>query len=104
MPNYFKKCKSKEDAEKRYRELAKKLHPDVGGTDEDFKNLNFQYKEFLKNLEMPAEEIEVQEKPRRKIKIEIPKERQDEMIKSAGDFFRSAGETFVEIMLKKIGS
>ncbi len=37
------------DAKKRYKQLAKKLHPDVGGTDELFKMLNSIYNNILEH-------------------------------------------------------
>lgn len=37
------------EAKKVYKRLAKKLHPDVGGSDEEFKILNSVYNDFLKN-------------------------------------------------------
>ncbi len=37
------------EAKKVYKRLAKKLHPDVGGSDEEFKILNSIYNDFLEN-------------------------------------------------------
>lgn len=37
------------EAKKIYKRLAKKLHPDVGGSDEEFKILNSVYNDFLEN-------------------------------------------------------
>lgn len=39
-----------EEVKKRFRELAKKMHPDVGGTDEEFIALYEAYQEFIKNI------------------------------------------------------
>ena len=37
------------EAKKIYKTLAKKLHPDVGGSEEEFKILNSVYTDFLEN-------------------------------------------------------
>ena len=39
----FKDCKCLEDVKKRFRELAKKLHPDNGGSAEAFKAMKQEY-------------------------------------------------------------
>ena len=38
-----------ETAKRKFRELAKKLHPDIGGSSEDFTTLHKAYQEFVKN-------------------------------------------------------
>lgn len=43
MKNYFEGCKCAEDVKKRYYSLAKKLHPDNGGSVEQMKILNQQF-------------------------------------------------------------
>jgi hypothetical protein len=45
----FKGLEGINEAKKIYKELAKKLHPDVGGTDEQFKTLNKIYNDFIEN-------------------------------------------------------
>lgn len=47
--NYFEKCISVNDVKKRYKNLAKRLHPDLGGSDEQMKALNAQYEKCLEN-------------------------------------------------------
>lgn len=47
MKNYFENCNSQEEAKKIYRQLSMKYHPDMGGNNDDFIELNRQYKEFL---------------------------------------------------------
>lgn len=42
---------SKEDVQQRYRELVKQLHPDVGGSQEEFQNLQDAYKQACQLLE-----------------------------------------------------
>ena len=45
----FKNVSELAEAKKLYKKLAKKLHPDVGGTDEEFKILNNVYTDILQN-------------------------------------------------------
>ena len=47
LVNEFKEVEGINEAKKVYRKLAKKLHPDAGGTNEDFKLLNEVYNQFL---------------------------------------------------------
>ena len=44
--NYFKDCKSLDEAKKLYWSLAKQLHPDIGGTKEAFQDLQNQFESF----------------------------------------------------------
>lgn len=48
--NYFKECKSKEDAKKLYKKLAFKHHPDRGGDIETMKEINNQFDYFMENF------------------------------------------------------
>lgn len=48
MTNYFKDCKTQDDIKKIYRELAKKLHPDMGGSKDEMTELTRQYDEMIK--------------------------------------------------------
>lgn len=60
--NYFKEVKSMEELKQQYRQLAKKYHPDVGGTDEDMRAINAEYdalKEKLKGSEQESEEADL---------------------------------------------
>jgi len=55
---YFKDCKTAEDVKTRFKELAKKLHPDCGGNAEEFKKMIQEYEtafEKLKNIHTSAE-------------------------------------------------
>ena len=45
--NYFKDCKTEDDVKRIYRELAKKLHPDHGGSDELMRELTKQYESWI---------------------------------------------------------
>lgn len=36
---YFKGCRNLEEIKRKYKTLAKRLHPDAGGNDEDFQGL-----------------------------------------------------------------
>jgi hypothetical protein len=49
IKNEFKDIKGINEAKKVYKRLAKKLHPDVGGTEEAFKALNSIYNDILEN-------------------------------------------------------
>lgn len=45
MP-YFYECKTAEEAKAKYKELAKKLHPDKGGSAQAFKEMQAEYDRF----------------------------------------------------------
>lgn len=47
--NEFKEIQGINEAKKIYKQLAKKLHPDVGGSNELFKMLNKIYNDILEN-------------------------------------------------------
>lgn len=47
---YFEKCKTEEEAEIVFKDWVKKVHPDAGGSHEDFIELKNQYDEFLQEL------------------------------------------------------
>lgn len=54
---YFQNCKTAEDLKKAYFQAAKKLHPDNGGSAEEFKNMKAEYEnlfERLKNVHQTA--------------------------------------------------
>lgn len=44
--NYFKDCKNREEAKTIFRRLAKKLHPDHGGTHQEMMALTEQYEKY----------------------------------------------------------
>lgn len=50
MKNYFNNIETIEELKERYRKLAKKYHPDMGGSNEEFIEMNNQYEEIYKNL------------------------------------------------------
>ena len=55
---YFKDCKTAEDVKARFKDLAKKLHPDCGGDAEEFKKMMSEYEKAfdrLKNVHATAE-------------------------------------------------
>ena len=47
--NEFSEVTGINEAKKVYKTLAKKLHPDVGGSEEEFKLLNAIYNDFIEN-------------------------------------------------------
>ena len=47
--NEFSEVTGINEAKKVYKSLAKKLHPDVGGSEEEFKLLNAIYNDFIEN-------------------------------------------------------
>jgi len=49
IENEFKNVTGINEAKKIYKTLAKKLHPDVGGSDEEFKILNNVYNDFIEH-------------------------------------------------------
>ena len=49
ITNEFKDVTGINEAKKIYKTLAKKLHPDVGGTEEEFKLLNNIYNDFIEH-------------------------------------------------------
>ena len=50
MMKYFVNIQTIEELKKKYKELAKKLHPDLGGTKEEFQKLNNEYDLLFKEL------------------------------------------------------
>ena len=50
MTKYFKGIESVEELKKAYKELAKKLHPDLGGNKEEFQSMNNEYDLLFKSL------------------------------------------------------
>lgn len=51
MTNYFKDCANQQDAKTIFRRLAKSLHPDMGGSDEEMSQLKEQYDAFKPDVE-----------------------------------------------------
>ena len=50
MTKYFRGIETIEELKKAYKELAKKLHPDLGGTKEKFQEMNNEYDLLFKSL------------------------------------------------------
>lgn len=48
--NYFTDCQTEADTKKMFKHLSKILHPDLGGTDELFRDMADQYHAKLKSL------------------------------------------------------
>lgn len=51
MSNYFFDCPDLKAGKKKYAELAKKLHPDKGGSTEEMQKLNAEWERFQKEAE-----------------------------------------------------
>jgi len=49
IENEFREINGINEAKKVYKTLAKKLHPDVGGSEEEFKILNAVYNDFIEH-------------------------------------------------------
>jgi len=57
--NYFVGCQTQDEFKQRYKELAKKNHPDLGGCSEDMKAINEEYeKGFRENYKKSGTEYE----------------------------------------------
>ena len=50
MLKYFIGVETIEELKKKYKELAKKLHPDLGGNKEKFQEMNNEYDKLLESL------------------------------------------------------
>ena len=50
MIKYFVNINTIEELKKKYKELAKKLHPDLGGSKEEFQSMNNEYDKLFKSL------------------------------------------------------
>jgi len=96
---HFRKCKSREDAEKLYRKLAMEFHPDKGGSDEDFREMNEEYKNFVIAIDL-LPEISVPAKLP-KVKYKIPDRQKEKLIASAGEFAQSVAETAMTELIRK---
>lgn len=100
--NKFSEIKGINEAKKIYKQLAKKLHPDVGGTNELFKMLNKIYNDILENkIYFPNES---------KIDLELEKiisqilHYENIVIEVIGSWIWLSGETKeIKDMLKGIG-
>ena len=50
MKRYFENVRTAEELKKAYRELAKRLHPDCGGSEEEFKKMQNEFSELWNRL------------------------------------------------------
>lgn len=50
MNTYFENLSTEEEIQARYKELVKEMHPDRGGTTEDFQELQREYEEALEEV------------------------------------------------------
>lgn len=56
MLKYFRGVETIEELKKKYKELAKKLHPDLGGSKEEFQSMNNEYDMLFKDLKLNNKE------------------------------------------------
>ncbi|MBV4416990.1 J domain-containing protein [Clostridium tyrobutyricum] len=59
MKNYFENIKTVEELKEKYRKLALKYHPDMGGTNEEMSEINNQYDVLFKKLKEGNQESPV---------------------------------------------
>lgn len=109
MIKYFQNVQSEDEADSLYRELAKKFHPDIGGNEEDFKDMKNEYQECLIALKWNREI-----KPEYQIKKEIIKEIKqikkktstlkpeikNKLVSSGGEFGKNIIEAFLSQIIK----
>ena len=50
MAHYFNNCNTADECKTRYKELAKKLHPDIGGDTDEFQRMQAEYEQRLNEL------------------------------------------------------
>jgi len=100
--NEFREVTGINEAKKVYKTLAKKLHPDVGGSDEEFKILNSVYNDFIEHKIHFSNET--------KIDIELEKiisqilHFEDIIIELIGSWIWVSGETKnIKDILKELG-
>jgi len=55
---YFKDIKTVEQLKKTYRRLARKFHPDMGGTTEDMQEINKEYEQLFKTVKNSKDNID----------------------------------------------
>lgn len=102
MVNYFKNCKNPEEAQKLFKELAKKYHPDTGNEkdSEKFAQISKDYTEFRTFYKIQSERSS--EKPKLKIKIN-PKEVNsliDSLSQSGGQILKVGLQVLAEKFIK----
>lgn len=50
MSNHFPHCHTPEEIKAQYRYWSKKLHPDMGGNDADFRNMHNEYESAIRQI------------------------------------------------------
>ena len=64
--NFFTDCRTIEEVKNRYRDLAKKYHPDLGGDTATMQFINAEYAEAMRCV-IPSEENEYRREQARKV-------------------------------------
>jgi hypothetical protein len=102
---YFKNCKTEEDAENVFKEWVKKVHPDVGGSEDDFIELKNQYDEFLQDMN-PIDLPEIEQKSIKKfavdIKLNVSKKNADALKKGLSVTGGAVGSILMETAFEKL--
>lgn len=103
MTKYFENISTLEELETKYRELAKKYHPDTGGTKTEFQELNEEYKNLRIAIQYaPALQMQNSspEKPRKKRKVKITQTRKEKITEAVGTVFKNAAEQLTENLME----
>jgi len=96
---YFEKCKTEEEAEIVFKDWVKKLHPDTGGSDEEFIELKNQYDEFLQKMnpiDFPEVTMPEIKKYAPDFKLKVSKKNADALKKG----FSTVGGAFGSILME----
>ena len=95
MTNLFKGCKSWDEAKTLFRTLSKKMHPDLGGTHEQFIELVKQFENFTPTFSQENEFANAEFDKRRFADIvELLRELDDVTISFVGTFIWIEGNTY----------
>lgn len=102
--NFFKNVKSLEDLKKQYKELAKKFHPDLGGSKEQMQQLNEEYEGLLNTGHFNFEKTSISAEKELREVIEKIVVLDNIVIEICGTWIWVSGETYpVKDSLKKAG-
>lgn len=92
MKKYFKDIKTIEELKKEYKRLARELHPDLGGSTEEFQKMFAEYEACLKEGFINSTDKEISEEMWKIINRFMFSE--DIVIEVVGEWLWISGETF----------